>query len=208
LIKRPLLVKDRDDVNHDPFEVASALDALGDRAGGDASETFYDYADVVRSLARELIEQRRSGSWWAQRCHGCGSRLDPENAFVDDGCPCNSPRGINFEPAECRICKEPCVKPGHHEEDVVGYLVVSEERSMLDMTFGRFFSTEEEGKRELEASLGRPHDLGNPRLVSISKTAPCKLGPPVDKKTLERVERLVEHFEQFFGQVFGGSSKS
>lgn len=47
-------------------------------------------------------------------CNGCGERLLNENIFVDDGCPCNTPRGINFTPIHCDLCKaEDCIKPGH-----------------------------------------------------------------------------------------------
>ena len=28
-------------------------------------------------------------------CRGCGGALLPENKTMADGCPCNSPRGIN-----------------------------------------------------------------------------------------------------------------
>ncbi len=28
-------------------------------------------------------------------CRGCGKPLLPENAWMEDGCPCNSPKGIN-----------------------------------------------------------------------------------------------------------------
>jgi hypothetical protein len=30
-------------------------------------------------------------------CNGCGSPLRPENAWMTDGCPCNSPAGVNSE---------------------------------------------------------------------------------------------------------------
>lgn len=48
------------------------------------------------------------------KCNGCGQPLLLENLYTDDGCPCNTPRGINFKPIVCYICKtEDCVKPGH-----------------------------------------------------------------------------------------------
>jgi hypothetical protein len=34
-------------------------------------------------------------------CKGCGNKLRPENAWMEDGCPCNSPKGVNDpQPAE------------------------------------------------------------------------------------------------------------
>jgi hypothetical protein len=48
-------------------------------------------------------------------CRGCGKPLLLENIYVDDGCPCNSQRGVNFQPRPCSICgTEACVKPAHH----------------------------------------------------------------------------------------------
>lgn len=47
-------------------------------------------------------------------CKGCGLPLLLENLYTDDGCPCNSRRGINFKPMPCSICRtDNCVKPGH-----------------------------------------------------------------------------------------------
>lgn len=37
-------------------------------------------------------------SWAATRsmtCNGCGQPLVSENAWMEDGCPCNSPKGCN-----------------------------------------------------------------------------------------------------------------
>jgi hypothetical protein len=28
-------------------------------------------------------------------CRGCNRPLDPANCWMEDGCPCNSPRGVN-----------------------------------------------------------------------------------------------------------------
>lgn len=51
----------------------------------------------------------------SRNCAGCGAPLFLSNVLVDDGCPCNSVRGINFEPRHCTICNDDnCVKPGHH----------------------------------------------------------------------------------------------
>jgi hypothetical protein len=49
-----------------------------------------------------------------RKCNGCSKPLLLENLFFDDGCPCNSGRGINFAPRSCSICRvHNCVKPGH-----------------------------------------------------------------------------------------------
>jgi hypothetical protein len=49
-----------------------------------------------------------------EKCNGCDKPILLENLYVDDGCRCNTMRGINFEPMSCNICKtEDCVKPGH-----------------------------------------------------------------------------------------------
>lgn len=54
-------------------------------------------------------------------CNGCGLPLLLENLYVDDGCPCNTPRGVNFKPLPCPICKmDNCVKPGHRLETLFG----------------------------------------------------------------------------------------
>jgi hypothetical protein len=51
----------------------------------------------------------------AKKCNGCGKTLLLEHMLCDDGCPCNTPRGINVPPRECRYCKtNDCVKPAHH----------------------------------------------------------------------------------------------
>ncbi len=47
-------------------------------------------------------------------CNGCGTPLLLQNMYVDDGCPCNTQRGINFAPMPCRLCGgASCVKPAH-----------------------------------------------------------------------------------------------
>lgn len=47
-------------------------------------------------------------------CNACGKPLLLVNINVDDGCPCNSPRGVNVTPFSCSACKLPnCVKPLH-----------------------------------------------------------------------------------------------
>lgn len=53
-----------------------------------------------------------------QKCNGCNSPILAENIYADDGCPCNSRRGVNVKPKTCEICRtkynDNCVKPGHH----------------------------------------------------------------------------------------------
>lgn len=57
-----------------------------------------------------------------KNCKACGQGLYIGNLFVDDGCPCNSPRGVNFTPRYCEFCKaDDCVKPGHHFMDLFGF---------------------------------------------------------------------------------------
>lgn len=34
-----------------------------------------------------------------ENCRGCGKQLQQENAWMEDGCPCNSPRGVNSKSA-------------------------------------------------------------------------------------------------------------
>lgn len=54
-------------------------------------------------------------------CRGCGKPLLMRNLFMDDGCPCNTKRGINLVPRPCRICgAEDCVKPGHRLVELFG----------------------------------------------------------------------------------------
>lgn len=55
------------------------------------------------------------------KCKSCGEPLLLENLYVDDACPCNSPRGVNFQPAWCPTCKvDYCVKPGHRLDALFG----------------------------------------------------------------------------------------
>lgn len=54
-------------------------------------------------------------------CNGCGHPLLLENLLCEDGCPCNTPRGVNYKPVPCAICGEPCTRPGHHLKAVVGF---------------------------------------------------------------------------------------
>lgn len=56
-----------------------------------------------------------------EKCNGCGRPLLMANIYVDDGCPCNTPRGVNFPPKTCEICRTGnCVKPGHRLQELLG----------------------------------------------------------------------------------------
>lgn len=44
------------------------------------------------------------------KCRGCGRELDPE-CTVADGCPCNSPRGINHGLVPEHTCTCPICDP-------------------------------------------------------------------------------------------------
>lgn len=64
------------------------------------------------------------------KCNGCGQPLLLENLYVDDGCPCNSSRGINMRPHTCGICQNTfCVKPGHHLSALFGHENVNSSNS-------------------------------------------------------------------------------
>jgi len=53
-------------------------------------------------------------------CAACGKPLLLENLFVEDGCPCNSPLGVNFPPAPCPECRALCSRPGHRIRSLFG----------------------------------------------------------------------------------------
>lgn len=60
-----------------------------------------------------------------ENCNYCKKPLLISNLFVDDGCPCNSMRGINFEPKLCLMCKTNyCVKPGHRLKELFGEFII------------------------------------------------------------------------------------
>lgn len=63
-------------------------------------------ASVVQNIAKALEQHEAIKASVAQsiekaiedpvaNCNGCGAPLKPENAWMEDGCPCNSPRGVN-----------------------------------------------------------------------------------------------------------------
>lgn len=88
----------------------------------------YDVELMLLELSREppsdeelmFISQQRNGI--PKACNGCGKPLLLENLYVDDGCPCNTPRGINFETRGCAICREDtCCKPGHRLVELFGF---------------------------------------------------------------------------------------
>lgn len=65
-------------------------------------------------------------------CNGCGAALLLENLFCEDGCSCNSPLGINFDPQECSICKQPCARPGHHTKQLFGIDYANDKLAALE----------------------------------------------------------------------------
>lgn len=73
------------------------------------------YALDLAVFEQRLVEQAREQlAAEPLTCNGCDAPILPSNALVDDGCPCNTPRGINFAPEPCAICGiDHCVRPGH-----------------------------------------------------------------------------------------------
>jgi dCMP deaminase len=64
------------------------------------------------------------GSKFPTTCSACDKPLLLSNMFTDDGCPCNSPRGVNFKPQPCERCHTSyCVKPGHRLSTLYGNLL-------------------------------------------------------------------------------------
>ena len=59
---------------------------------------------VVNSVTSRFKHLPDCTGWdWEPKplCNGCGKKLLPENAWMEDGCPCNSPKGVNdTQPAE------------------------------------------------------------------------------------------------------------
>jgi len=100
------------------------LGGLGQRiyttAGAGYEKVEYVRADLVAPMLAAQGEEKPIGYWPA--CHGCGKPLLMENLFVDDGCPCNTPRGVNLTPKPCAICQtDDCVKPGHRITELFGF---------------------------------------------------------------------------------------
>lgn len=60
-----------------------------------------------------------------KNCNACGQPLLLENLFVEDGCPCNSPFGVNFKPAPCTSCGVRCARPGHRLPALFGVPVAA-----------------------------------------------------------------------------------
>ena len=75
--------------------------------------------DHVVTRRPAAVTEGAEGLW--PSCHGCGKALLMENLFCDDGCPCNSARGINLTPKPCSYCgTDNCVKPGHRLAELFG----------------------------------------------------------------------------------------
>lgn len=88
-------------------------------------------------------------------CNGCGRVLTEQNAWMEDGCPCNSPRGINENPLEiidgcgCYVClltKPPVMSSGFAQ-------TAAEERFIVCKTCGN--------KRCPKATYHKNECLGN-----------------------------------------------
>lgn len=47
---------------------------------------------------------KKTIEWYAPACRGCGKALLPKNERVADGCPCNTPRGINHGLVPKNVC--------------------------------------------------------------------------------------------------------
>lgn len=71
------------------------------------------------------------------KCNACDEPLLLENLFVEDGCPCNSPLGVNFEPKQCAACGLPCSRPGHRVRSLfgIGVVLVLEPRVRDELVF-------------------------------------------------------------------------
>lgn len=82
------------------------------------------YCSTACTLAKDghtwVRRFERNGLNIPERCNACGEPLLFECLFVEDGCPCNSPRGINFPPKPCSLCGEDCTRPGHHLREILG----------------------------------------------------------------------------------------
>lgn len=57
------------------------------------------HGSEYKGLTLELRCRRKD---LPKQCGGCGKPLLPENAWMEDGCPCNSPKGVNA-PAARRV---------------------------------------------------------------------------------------------------------
>jgi dCMP deaminase len=98
-----------------------------------AKEMFKEAGVAVRLVGGQPAEGNRTTvevtkpfdnhSRVPDKCAACGRMILLRDLFVEDGCPCNSPRGVNFEPKSCRICKEYCSRPGHRLRELFGEFV-------------------------------------------------------------------------------------
>lgn len=59
--------------------------------------------DVGKATSRFRAEIAALNNW-DSRCRGCGKPLVPENSRIADGCPCNTPRGINHGLVDTSTC--------------------------------------------------------------------------------------------------------
>lgn len=80
---------------------------------------YVQIAQLQRALALPILHYSdfRNPRSFPRECRACREPLLIENVYCDDGCPCNSPRGVNFKPQACERCRtDNCVKPGHRLE--------------------------------------------------------------------------------------------
>lgn len=80
-----------------PFGVMSGapwnvLDSRGCRIARCGSDSAEQYEKDGPPIAAAIVNALNATS---PTCHGCGKPLAKENAWMEDGCPCNSPKGCN-----------------------------------------------------------------------------------------------------------------
>lgn len=92
--------------------------SLAESFAGIRQEGVNPDAEVTISQVQYLTVD---GAPFPINCTACKKPLLLCNLFVDDGCPCNSPRGVNFKLSTCGLCRaDDCVKPAHHLSTLFG----------------------------------------------------------------------------------------
>ncbi len=120
-------------------------------------------------------------------CRACERVLVLENLFVDDGCPCNSPRGVNFTPQRCDLCKtDNCVKPGHRIKELFGVALQSCDSQGWEA--GSWLKQKEVGARNTASvHFKTSEETGLPAKIKISNYRPFAIiGRDPDESTYER----------------------
>jgi hypothetical protein len=92
---------------HERLAPVLPQDKIAARTAGGAEPDEDDLVEIATDYIEDLEEQVANqkppdlSSPWRSSfssyslCAGCGEPLDPHNAWMDDGCPCNSPLGCN-----------------------------------------------------------------------------------------------------------------